>query len=300
MTAASPSGVWVPECLCFQLTPRGHLCHRSTGYTGVGGAGPGWPSLGSSKCTLSPPPLAPLTLGGMCVCLPGVEGLQGRREGLMGGRAVSDPEPPPLASSPSCPWGVHSAQPRRGVCPPTEIPGPLAARPGALLPESQAAAPGTRPDRLPEQPAGVSRAAFLWSDAGPEASPPAGGPLPRGPAHTVFLELKTDTMQTPACPWAWVAWGTAISTSALQLSQVPALLRASGCQGDTSLSLPQASGVPAELSPECRGTVKPRSDRTAWGSAQPGFPGPHPPGLIYCAQADGNSAARGPPPQPLT
>ena len=134
LTAASPSGVWVPECLCFQLTPRGHLCHRSTGYTGVGGAGPGWPSLGSSKCTLSPPPLALLTLNGMWVCLPGVEGLQGRGEGLMGGRAVSDPEPPPLASSPSCPWVVRSAQPRRGVRPPAEIPGPLAARPGALLP----------------------------------------------------------------------------------------------------------------------------------------------------------------------
>ena len=146
-------------------------------------------------------------------------------------------------------------------------------------PESQAAVPGAWPDRLPKQPAGVSRAAFLWSEAGPAASPPTGGPLPGGPAHTVFLELKTDTMQTPACPWAWVAWGTAISTSALQLSQAPALLRASGCQGDTSLSLPQGSGVPAELSPECRGTVKPRSDRTAWGSAQPGFPGPHPRGL---------------------
>ena len=198
----------------------------------------------------------------------------------MGGRAVSDPEPPPLASSPRCPWGVRSAKPRRGVRPPAEIPGPLATRPGALLPESQAAAPGARPDRLPEQPAGVSRAAFLWSEAGPAASSPAGGPLPGGPAHTVFLELKTDTMQTPACPWAWVARGTAILTSAPQLSQVLALLQASGCQGalDTSPSLPQGSSVPAELSPECRGTVKPRPDCTAWGSAQPGFPGPHPPG----------------------
>ena len=169
--------------------------------------------------------------------------------------------------------------------------------------------PGAWPDRLPKQPAGVSRAAFLWSEAGPAASPPTGGPLPGGPAHTVFLELKTDTMQTPACPWAWVAWGTAISTSALQLSQAPALLRASGCQGDTSLSLPQGSGVPAELSPECsQGQTAQRGaqpnqaflDPTPGGSAQPGFPGPHPRGLIYCAQADGNSTARGPPPQPLT
>lgn len=207
---------------------------------------------------------------------------------------MSDPEPPPLASSPSCPWGVRSARPGTRVRPPAEIPGPLAVRPGALLPETQAVAPGAQPDCLPEQPAGVSRAAFPWSEAGPAASSPAGGPLPGGPAHTVFLELNTDDAQTPACPWAWVARGHCrldLGPAAEPGSGQPwpALLRAPpppSCQRglDTSLSLPQGSGITAELS-RVQGCREAKARPRSVGSAPQASLEAARRGLVYCVRA---------------
>lgn len=213
-----------------------------------------------------------------------MHGLQGHGEGLTWGWAVSDPEPPPLASSPSCPWGVRSARPGTRVHPPAEIQGPLAARPGALLPETQAVAPGAQPDRLPEQPAGVSRAAFPWSEAGPAASSPAGGPLPGGPAHTVFLELNTDDAQTPARPGPGLPGGAAVSTSALQLSQALGSL-GRPCSGPPQL--PGGTGHIAEPAPGLwhhgrafpSAGVRGGQGQTAQrGLSPPGFPGRPPPG----------------------